>query len=45
MKQKNTVIVIRVTAEDKARYKKLADKRGMRLSEVIREQLNKECGE
>lgn len=45
MKHKTENILIRVTPDEKTKYKKLADKRGMSLSEIVREKLNKECGE
>jgi len=43
MKQKNKAIIIRVTADEKLAYKKLAVKRGVSLSDIIRELLDKEC--
>ncbi len=41
----NIVINVRVTLAEKNNYKKLAKRRGMSLSEIVREKLNKECGE
>ena len=39
----NTRLYIRVTKDQRREYKDMADKRGVGLSESVRQFLNKEC--